>query len=121
MNSHQSKLRGLLWLMFKLPGYIFYLNPALKQIKVESKISTNSSTAFIREILYTIAKKIRELLIYVSTHIYYKIQVVKNEREGSTKGGISEVNFGYNAKMEVYANSNSYISKLSAIMGKKVS
>jgi hypothetical protein len=28
------------------------------------------------------------------------------------KGCISEVNFGYNAKMEVYANSNSDITKL---------
>ena len=85
MNSHQSKPRGLLWLMFKLSVYIFYLKPALKQIKVESKISTNSLTAFIREIPYAIAKEIRELLIYVLTHIYYRIQVVKNEREGSTK------------------------------------
>jgi len=29
------------------------------------------------------------------------------------KGGISEVNFGYNAKMEVYANSSSDIPMLS--------
>jgi len=31
------------------------------------------------------------------------------------KGGICEVNFGYNVKMEVYANSSSDISKLSDI------
>jgi len=31
------------------------------------------------------------------------------------KGGISELNFGYNAKMEVYTNSSSDITKLDAI------
>lgn len=31
------------------------------------------------------------------------------------KGCICEVNFGYNAKMEVYANSSSDITKLSKI------
>ena len=31
------------------------------------------------------------------------------------KGGISEVNFGYNVKMEVYANSSSDIPELGEI------
>jgi hypothetical protein len=31
------------------------------------------------------------------------------------KGGVYEVNFGYNVKMEVYANSSSDITKLYAI------
>ncbi|MGB3458523.1 MAG: hypothetical protein WBB08_04365 [Halobacteriota archaeon] len=31
------------------------------------------------------------------------------------KGGICELNFGYNAKMEVYTNSSSDITKLYAI------
>jgi hypothetical protein len=35
--------------------------------------------------------------------------------EGSTKGGIYEANFGYNPKMEVYANSSSDRPELSAI------
>ena len=38
-----------------------------------------------------------------------------NVIEGSTIGGRYEVNFGYNAKMEVYANSSSDITKLSAV------
>jgi hypothetical protein len=32
------------------------------------------------------------------------------------KGGIYEVNFGYNVKKEVYANSSSDISELGAIL-----
>ena len=35
------------------------------------------------------------------------------------KGGIYKVNFGYNAKMEVYASSSSDIMKLSAICVKR--
>jgi hypothetical protein len=36
--------------------------------------------------------------------------------EGSTKEGIYEVNFGYNVKMEVYANSSLDIPELSKIL-----
>ena len=39
--------------------------------------------------------------------------------EFQLKGGISEVNFGYNAKMEVYANSSSDIPKLYEIVFKE--
>ena len=35
-------------------------------------------------------------------------------------GGIYEVNFGYNTKMEVYANSSSDIPELYAIMSKRL-
>jgi len=37
------------------------------------------------------------------------------------KGGISEVNFGYTAKTEVYTNSSSDITKLAAIAGREKS
>ena len=35
------------------------------------------------------------------------------------KGGISEVNFGYNAKMEVYTNLSSDITKLGEMASKR--
>jgi hypothetical protein len=34
------------------------------------------------------------------------------------KGGISELNFGYNAKMEGYTNSSSDITELSTMLDK---
>nr|CBH38135.1 hypothetical protein BSM_16120 [uncultured archaeon] len=40
----------------------------------------------------------------------------ENVIEGSTKRGIYEVNFVYNAKMGVYANLSSDISELSDIV-----
>jgi hypothetical protein len=43
-----------------------------------------------------------------------------NVIDGSTIRGIYEVNFGYNAKMGVYANSSSDIPELGEIVDKNI-
>ena len=46
------------------------------------------------------------------TLIYLKVRRKKKSEKLQLKGGISELNFGYNAKMEGYTNSSSDIPKL---------
>ena len=57
---------------------------------------------------------------YIYTLIYLKVQRQKMGEKFQLKRCISKLNFGYNAKTVVYANTSSDIAKLYAIVSKSL-